>query len=72
MTAEYTVTTTCPHCGHSAHRSHDAHSMRDSFGNDPTIQVLCTECRANFEQPMELACAEWDDYCRATPLPADV
>jgi len=46
--------------------------MQQAYGNDATIQILCAHCQANFEQPIGLACAEWDDYCQEIPLPADV
>lgn len=72
MTKQFTVSTTCPRCGHTATVSHGETAMRETFGNDPTISVLCPKCQANFEQPMELACAEWDDFCQEIPLPADV
>ncbi len=72
MTREFTVSTTCPHCGHMATAEHDSQDMQKAYGNDPTISVLCTNCQANFDQPMGLACAEWDDFCQEISLPADV
>lgn len=72
MTREFTVSTTCPHCGHMASAEHDIQGMQKTYGNDPTITVLCAHCQASFEQPMGLACAEWDDYCQEILLPADV
>ena len=44
--------------------------MRERFGNDSTMTVLCAGYQADFEQP--LACAEWDDYCKEIPLATDV
>lgn len=72
MTSEYNVSTTCPQCGHTAQTTHDTRSMAAAYGNDPTISVICPQCQTNYEQPMGLACAEWDDYCQEIPLPADV
>ena len=72
MTKEYTVTGTCPHCGHAMQAKYDEQAMRENYGNAPDIHMLCARCQAGFEQPMALACAEWDDYCQEIPLPADV
>ncbi len=72
MTKEFTVSTTCPECGLIATATHDEQTMRTSFGNNPTLTVVCTRCQASYEQAMDLACAEWDDYCMEIPLPADV
>lgn len=72
MSKKFTISTTCPSCGHARQEDHDAQAMHSLYGNNANIQVLCTQCQANFEQPVELACAEWDDYCREIPLPADV
>jgi hypothetical protein len=46
--------------------------MQEAFGNDANIKILCAHCQASFEQPVGLACAEWDEYCHEIPLPADV
>lgn len=70
MSKEFTVSTTCPQCGLTHTSTHDEESMRKNFSNSSTVTVLCTACQADFEQP--LACAEWDDYCKEIPLPADV
>lgn len=72
MSSEFTVSTTCPHCGHTEQHTHDETAMRESYGNRKDISVLCAKCHGSFEQPMELACAEWDDFCQEIPLPADV
>lgn len=72
MTSEFTVSATCPHCGQRCESQHSAQAMQALYGNDPTISLLCTNCQANFNQPMGLACAEWDDFCHEIPLPADV
>ena len=72
MTKEFTVSAICPECGHRTEAHHSEHSMKEAFGNDATIQILCAHCQASFEQPIGLACAEWDDYCQEIPLPADV
>ncbi len=72
MTKHFTVSSTCPECGHANQTSGDQQAMHNTYGNNPVITVLCTRCQANFEQPMALACAEWDDYCKEIPLPADV
>ena len=72
MAADANWTTICPHCGHATQDTHDEHDMRASYGNNPNISVICAHCQTSFEQPMELACAEWDDYCHEIPLPADV
>ncbi|MBP9944679.1 MAG: hypothetical protein KBF11_09030 [Desulfomicrobium sp.] len=72
MSTHFTVSTTCPQCGHSVQTTHDEKTMRAQHGNSPTISVLCARCQTRYEQPTELACAEWDDYCQEIPLPADV
>lgn len=72
MSTHFTVSTTCPHCGHSVQTTHEAQAMHETHGNSRTISVLCARCQASFEQPMALACAEWDDYCQEISLPADV
>jgi DNA-directed RNA polymerase subunit RPC12/RpoP len=72
VTKEFTVTGTCPHCGHATQAKHDERAMREAYGNAPDIHMLCARCQTAFEQPMALACAEWDDYCQEIPLPADV
>lgn len=72
MSKEFVVSMTCPSCGKVSRNSRTEQDMRDEFGNSDTLSVLCTHCQANYEQPMALACAEWDDYCREIPLPADV
>lgn len=72
MSKEFVVSTTCPSCGQVSQNSRTEEDMRTEFGNSDTLSVLCTQCQANYEQPMALACAEWDDYCREIPLPADV
>lgn len=72
MTKDYTLSSTCPECGHAAQATYDEKTMHDTYGNNPVVSVICTRCQANFEQPMDLACAEWDDYCKEIPLPADV
>lgn len=72
MSTHFTVSTTCPQCGRSVQTAHDEDAMRAQYGNSPTIAVICAHCQASFEQPMGLACAEWDGYCQEISLPADV
>lgn len=72
MSKEFTVSATCPSCGTRADAIRTEDSMREEYGNDATIRVLCAHCQASFELPIGLACAEWDDYCREINLPADV
>ena len=72
VTKEFTVPATCPECGHRTEALHTEQAMKEAFGNDATIKILCAHCQASFEQPIGLACAEWDDYCQEIPLPADV
>ena len=72
MSKEFTVSATCPDCGHRTEATRSEDAMREAFGNDATIRVLCAHCQSSFELPMGLACAEWDDYCSEIPLPADV
>ena len=72
VSKEFTVSATCPSCGHRTEAIHTEDAMREAFGNDATISVLCAHCQSSFELPMGLACAEWDDYCSEIPLPADV
>ena len=72
VTKEFTVSATCPECGHRTEALHTEQAMKEAFGNDATIKILCAHCQASFEQPIGLACAEWDDYCQEIPLPADV
>ena len=55
MTKEFTVSTTCPQCGLESTETYDEQTMRERFGNDSTVTVLCAGCQADFEQP--LACA---------------
>jgi transcription elongation factor Elf1 len=72
VSKEFTVSATCPACGHRTEAIHTEDAMREAFGNDATIHVLCAHCQASFDMPMGLACAEWDDYCNEISLPADV
>lgn len=72
MPQNYTVSSVCPECGHAVQTMHDENTMRETYGNNPNISMLCARCQTSFEQPMALACAEWDDFCQEIPLPADV
>ncbi len=69
---EFAVAATCPECGHRTGTHYTEQAMKEAFGNDANIKILCAHCQASYEQPIGLACAEWDDYCREIPLPADV
>jgi endogenous inhibitor of DNA gyrase (YacG/DUF329 family) len=72
VSKEFTVSATCPECGRHIEATYTEDAMREAYGSDATISVLCAHCQASFEMPMGLACAEWDDYCNEISLPADV
>lgn len=72
MTKEFILSTTCPQCGNTEQQHRNEQDMHAMFGQSKEVHMLCARCKTNFAQPMETACAEWDDYCQEIPLPADV
>lgn len=55
----------CPQCGHvqgpENHPDNSAHRT-----------MICGRCQAQLQPNENMACAQWDQYCQETPLPAEV
>lgn len=55
----------CPQCGH-------VQEFAPHPDNNAERTMICGRCQAQFQPTEDMACAQWDQYCQETPLPAEV